>query len=136
MSKDEFGKIEINFSQKDKFVLNLNNMIEFFKNTIYQCHFQINMEIYDLNTWVLGDNSLRNNIISFNVYERKVTFVQKNISGIIEENKISQNKWLNKGGSLFYSFIFWFIIIVTIGLLILFILYLIQKNKKILNLKN
>ena len=125
MSKDEFGKIEIIFNEKNKFVLDLNNMIEFYKKSIYQCHFQINMEIYDLNTWVLGDSSLRRNIISFNIYERKITFVQ-NISGIIEDNKIAQNKWINKSGSLLYSFIFWLIIIVTIGLLILFILYLIK----------
>ena len=124
-SKDEFGKIEINFNENNKFMLDLNNMIEFYKDSIYQCHFQINMEIYDLNTWVLGDSSLRRDIISFNIYERKVTFVQ-NISGIIEDNKIAQNKWIDKGGSLLYSLIFWIIIIATIGLLILFILYLIR----------
>lgn len=125
MSKNEFGTIEINFNEKNKFVLDLNNMIEFYSYSNYQCHFQINMEVYELNTWILGDSALRRNLISFNMYEKKVTFVQ-NISGIIDDNKIAQSKWVNTAASLFYSFVFWVIIIATIGLLVLFILYLIK----------
>ena len=124
-NQNEFGKIEIHFNENNKFVMNLNDMIEFYGSSIYQCHFQITMEIYDLNTWVLGDSALRKNIISFNIFERKISFVQ-NISGIIDDNRIAQSKWTNKGGSLFYSIILWFIIIVTVALLILFILYLIR----------
>lgn len=125
LSKNEFGKIEINFDDKNKYVLNLNNMIEFYKSSNFQCHFQINMEVYDLNTWVLGDSALRRNLISFNMYERKITFIQ-NISGIIDDNKIAQNKWINKAGSFLYSIIFWIVIIATVGLIILFLLYLIR----------
>ena len=124
-SKNEFGKIELNFDNKNKFVINLNNMIEFYRNSKYQCQFQITMEIYDLNTWILGDSSLRRNLISFNMYERKISFIQ-NISGIIEDTKIGQSSWINKSGSLLYSFAYWFIILVTIGLIILFILHLFQ----------
>ena len=79
----------------------------------------------ELNTWILGDSALRRNLISFNMYEKKVTFVQ-NISGIVDDNKIAQSKWVNTAASLFYSFVFWVIIIATIGLLVLFILYLIK----------
>ena len=124
-SKNEFGRIEINFNENNKFSIDLNNMIEFYEKSNYQCHFQITMEIFELNTWVLGDSALRRNLISFNMYERKITFVQ-NISGIIDDNKIAQNKWINTTGSLFYSIIFWFIIIATIGLIILFIFYIIR----------
>lgn len=125
LKKNEFGKIEIHFDDKNKFVMNLNEMIEYYHNNNYQCHFQINMELYDLNTWVLGDSALRKNLINFNMYERKISFIQ-NISGIIDDNKIAQNKWIYKNGSWFYTLLFWFIIIVTIGLLVLFILYLIK----------
>ena len=59
------------------------------------------------------------------MYERKISFIQ-NISGIIDDNKIAQNKWIYKNGSWFYTLLFWFIIIVTIGLIVLFILYLIK----------
>ena len=83
------------------------------------------MEVYDLNTWVLGDSALRKNLISFNLYEKKITFIQ-NISGIIDDNKIAQNKWINKAGGFFYSIMFWIVIIATIGLIILFLLYLIR----------
>ena len=124
-NNNEFGKIEINFNENNKFVMNLNDMIEFYGSSIYQCHFQITMEIFELNTWVLGDSALRKNIISFNLYERKISFVQ-NISGIIDDNRIAQSKWTYKGGSLFYSITLWVIIIVTVALLILFILYLIR----------
>ena len=124
-SKNEFGRIEINFNENNKFSIDLNNMIEFYEKSNYQCHFQITMEIFELNTWVLGDSALRRNLISFNMYERKITFIQ-NISGIIDDNKIAQNKWINTTGSLFYSIIFWFIIIATIGLIILFIFYIIR----------
>ena len=125
LKKNEFGKIEIHFDDKNKFVMNLNEMIEYYQNSNYQCHFQIIMELYDLNTWVLGDSALRKNLINFNMYERKISFIQ-NISGIIDDNKIAQNKWIYKNGSWFYTLLFWFIIIVTIGLLVLFILYLIK----------
>ncbi len=125
INKNEFGKIELHFDEKNKFVMNLNEMIEFNPYSEYKCEFQITMEIFDLNTWVLGDSALRKNLISFNMYERKVSFVQ-NISGIIDDNKIGQSKWINKEGSWFYTFMFWFIIIITIGLIVLFILYLIR----------
>ena len=100
-------------------------MIEFAQLDKYRCHFQITMEKYDLNTWVLGDSSLRKNLISFNMYERKISFVQ-NISGIIDDNKISQSKWIDNGGSLLYNFVYWFIVLFTVGLIILLILYLIR----------
>lgn len=122
-SEKDFGKIEINFDNNNKFVLNLEKMINIV-NGNYKCHFQIVKEYYDLDSWILGDSALRGNLINFNFYERKISFVQ-NISGIIDDNKIARSKW-NKSGSWFYSFIFWLIILVTIGLIILFILYLIR----------
>ena len=123
-NKNEFGIIELHFDDKNKFVLNLNEMIELSPKSEYKCQFQIIMDIFDLNMWVLGDSTLRKNLISFNIYERKISFVQ-NISGIIDDNKIGQSKWFNKDGSLFYTFMFWFIIIVTVGLIILFLFHLI-----------
>jgi predicted aspartyl protease len=124
-NKNEFGKIELHFDDKNKFVLNLNEMIEFNPDSEAKCQFQITMEVFELNTWILGDSALRKNLISFNMYERKISFVQ-NISGIIDDNKIGKSKWIDNAGSFFYTFMFWFIIIVTIGLIILFILYLIR----------
>ena len=115
-NEKDFGTIEINFDENNKFVINLEKMVNII-NGNYKCHFQIVKEYYDLDFWVLGDSALRGNLISFNLYERKISFVQ-NISGIIDENKISNSKWIKKGTNLLIylaigaiSFIFIYVII-------------------------
>ena len=108
-SEKEFGKIEINFDENNKFVINLEKLIVINNNNInYKCQFQIAKEIYDLSSWVLGDSTLRGNLINFNLYERKISFVQ-NISGIIDEKKISNSKWIKSGTN--------FLIYLIIGIL-------------------
>ena len=97
-NEKEFGKIEINFDLNNKYVINLEKMINII-NGNFKCHFQIVKEYYDLDSWVLGDSALRGNLINFNMYERKISFVQ-NISGIIDENKIVKSKWIQKGTNL------------------------------------
>ena len=119
-SEKDFGKIEINFDGENKFVLNLEKMIDIVKGK-YQCHFQIVKENYDLNMWVLGDSSLRGNIINFNVYERKISFVQ-NISGIIDENKMINSKWIQKGTKLFF-YLFIALIVLTCACLLIYYLF-------------
>ena len=90
----DFGKLEIIFNKNNKFVINFEKMINIVSGN-YKCHFQIVKEYYDLSFWVLGDSALRGNLISFNLYERKISFVQ-NISGIIDEKNISKSKWIKK----------------------------------------
>jgi len=119
-SEKDFGNIEINFDKNNKFILNLEKMINIVKGT-HQCHFQIVKENYDLNMWVLGDSSLRGNIINFNVYERKISFVQ-NISGIIDENKMINSKWIQKGTKLFF-YLFIALIVLTCGCLLIYYLF-------------
>ena len=97
-NEKEFGKIEINFDLNNKYVINLEKMINIV-NGNFKCHFQIVKEYYDLDSWILGDSALRGNLINFNMYERKISFVQ-NISGIIDENKIVKSKWIQKGTNL------------------------------------
>ena len=94
----DFGKLEIIFDKNNKFVINFEKMINIVSGN-YKCHFQIVKEYYDLSFWVLGDSALRGNLISFNLYERKISFVQ-NISGIIDEKNISKSKWIKKGTNL------------------------------------
>ena len=108
-SEKDFGKIEINFDKNNKFVINLEKLIMINNNNgNYKCHFQIVKETYDLSSWVLGDSALRGNLINFNLYERKISFVQ-NISGIIDEKKISNSKWIKSGTN--------FLIYLVIGIL-------------------
>ena len=87
----------------------------------YQCHFQIVKENYDLNMWVLGDSSLRGNIINFNLYDRKISFVQ-NISGIIDDNKMINSKWIQKGTKLFF-YLFISLVILTVACLLIYYLF-------------
>ena len=107
-SEKDFGKIEINFDKNNKFIINLEKLIMINNNGNYKCHFQIVKETYDLSSWVLGDSALRGNLINFNLYERKISFVQ-NISGIIDEKKISNSKWIKRGTN--------FLIYLIIGIL-------------------
>ena len=97
-SKNEFGKIEINFDKNNVFVLNLEKMIDNIAQN--QCHFQI-VSYDEIDFWILGDSALRGKIINFNLNERKISFVQ-NISGIIDENKIAKSKWIKNSTNLFF----------------------------------
>ena len=119
-SEKDFGTIEINFDKDNKYVINLEKMIDIRKGK-YQCHFQIVKENYDLNMWVLGDSSLRGNIINFNLYDRKISFVQ-NISGIIDDNKMINSKWIQKGTKLFF-YLFISLVILTVACLLIYYLF-------------
>ena len=115
-SENEFGNIEINFDENNKFILKLENMIDIVPGT-YKCHFQIMKENYDLESWILGDSALRRNLMSFNLYERKISFVQ-NITGVIEENKMAKSKWIQRSTNIYY-----YILGVIIALICFFIIY-------------
>ena len=115
----DFGKIEIMFDKENQFVMNLEKMINII-NGNYKCHFQIVKEYYDLSFWVLGDSALRGNLISFNLYERKIGFIQ-NISGIIDEKNISKSKWIKKGTNLFLYLIIGAISFIFVCALIYFL---------------
>ena len=118
-NENEFGNVEIYFDKNNKFVLDLKNMINLVPGT-HKCHFQIMKENYDLEAWILGDSSLRKNLISFNLYERKISFIQ-NISGIIDENNIAKSKWIKNATNLFYYILG--VIILIICICIIFALF-------------
>ena len=76
----------------------------------------------DFGIWVIGDSSLRGNLFTFNMEDRKISFIQ-NISDIIDDNKIasnfiSRNNWI--GNALLWILIFGGILLVV--LLIIYIL--------------
>ena len=118
-SENEFGKIEINFDGNNKYIIDLSNLIDIAYGN-FKCHFQIVKENYDLNFWILGDSALRGNLINFNLYERKISFVQ-NISGIIDEKKMENSNWIQKGSNLLFYLIIAFIILAAICLLVYFL---------------
>ena len=119
-NEKEFGKIEINFDTNNKYIINLENLIEI-RNGNYKCHFQITKENYDLHFWILGDSALRGNLVNFNLYERKISFVQ-NISGIIDEKKMLDSKWIQRSSNLLFYLFIAFLILAAICLLVYFLL--------------
>ena len=74
-----------------------------------------------VNKWVIGDSSLRNNLVSFNMEERKISFIQ-NINQTINENKIAKSNVLIKG--LMNKKILWIgFIILIVAIIILVIIF-------------
>lgn len=109
----EFGYIELYFDSDNKFKIDLAKLIDYDKRDLFQCHFQIMEDAFEINTWVLGDSALRHSLISFDMDERKISFVQ-NIQDIIDENKLAKSSIIFKEGGFFSSILFWVIIAVII----------------------
>ena len=141
--KEKFGVlIELNFDENNKFEINLDNMKKYIEEKKYNCflgifscsyeyiyHFQIK-KISTEDCWTLGDSSLRNNLISFNILERKISFVQ-NISNIINDRKIENSKWVGNIFNKLYTyrlFRFFYNNFLMILLIILLIIFIILYN--------
>ena len=118
---NEFGDIKLFFDDKNYFEIHLNQLIKFDKKMTYQCRFQIMVDSIGVNKWVIGDSSLRNNLVSFNMEERKISFIQ-NINQTINENKIAKSNVLIKG--LMNKKILWIgFIILIVAIIILVIIF-------------
>ena len=118
-SEKDFGNMKIYFDEENYFLINFEDLIDYNRNFRYQCHFKILMSNLEFGMWVIGDSSLRGNLITFNMKERKINFVQ-NISEIIDDNKISRSKIFQ--GRL-NSFWIWIIIIIGILAIVAIIYY-------------
>ena len=115
-STKEFGDIKIFFDENNFYRINFEDIIEYNQNFRYQCHFQMLVDKIDFGIWVIGDSSLRGNLFTFNMEDRKISFIQ-NISDIIDDNKIasnfiSKNNWI--GNALLWILIFGGILLVVL----------------------
>ena len=97
-STKEFGNIKIYFDKKNYYQINLEDLIEYNKNYRYQCSFQMLVDRIDFGIWVIGDSALRSSLITFNMLERKISFVQ-NINKIIDDNKLAKSIFNNNNKS-------------------------------------
>ena len=121
-STKEFGEIKIFFNENNFYRINFEDIIEYYQNYRYQCHFQMLVDKIDFGIWVIGDSSLRGSLITFNMEDRKISFIQS-INDVIDDNKISsnfigKNNWI--GNALLWILIFGGILLVV--LLIIYIL--------------
>ena len=122
-SAKEFGNIKIFFDENNFYQINFEDIIQYNHRFRYQCHFQMLVDKIDFGIWVIGDSSLRNNLITFNMDERKISFVQ-NITDIIDDNKIANNFF--KKNNWISNALFWIFIIGGILLVVLLIIYILK----------
>jgi len=118
--KGSFGNIILYFNEENEYIINLDDIIKkieknlwektkaffsevFFSEVDYDCLFKIAKNKED--DWIIGIASLKKTLISFNMDERKISFVQ-NIKEIINNKKIENSYWINKNHFLYKLFNF------------------------------
>ena len=119
-SPNDFGKIKLNIQGYSYFNISLPDVINYYPNFAYQCYFQIMVDVFDLNTWILGDSAMRSSLITFNMHSRKISWVQtkERFDEIALANSISNRK---------EGFSFWWLIIGAITIIAIGgIIYLIK----------
>ena len=61
---------------EEQYNITLNKMIDYYPYERYQCHFQIIVDVFGLNIWLLGDSALRASLITFNMNTKQIKWVQ------------------------------------------------------------
>ena len=127
-NKNNFGEISLNLGNNNYFNIKFENIIDYNKDLTYQCHFHIIVDVFDIGTWILGDSALKSSLISFNINEREIKFVQ-NLKEQLNNIMISKSTVLNNNDNNSYwttfSIIYWLLGIVFIFMIISVIVYLI-----------
>lgn len=92
-SPNDFGKIQLKIEGYSYYNISLPDVINYYPNFAYQCYFQIMVDVFDLNTWILGDSAMRSSLITFNMNLRKISWVQtkERFDEIALANSISNN---------------------------------------------
>jgi len=93
-SPRDFGSIYLNFAT-GKFVIDFESIIDYMPSSEYQCRFQIILDLFNFDTWILGDSVLRYSFITFDMEKREVSFLQ-NAGMITDSNIIGADKASNK----------------------------------------
>ena len=120
-SEKDFGNIKIYFDEENYYQINFEDLIDYKQNYVFQCRFKMLVDKINFGTWVIGDSSLRSSLITFNMQERKISFIQ-NISKIIDDNKIAKSILINQ--SLISSTLFWILIIIGVLVVLIAIIYI------------
>ena len=113
-------EIKLNIEGYSYFNISLPDVINYYPNFAYQCYFQIMVDVFDLNTWILGDSAMRSSLITFNMRSRKISWVQtkQRFDEVALANSIANRK---------EGFSFWWLIIGAITIIAIGgIIYLIK----------
>lgn len=84
-SPTDFGSIYLNFAT-GKFIIDFESIIDYMPSSEYQCRFQIILDLFNFDTWILGDSVLRYSFITFDMEKREISFLQN--SGMITDSNI------------------------------------------------
>ena len=77
-------------------------MIDYYPYERYQCHFQIIVDVFGLNIWLLGDSALRASLITFNMNTKQIKWVQT--KNRFDEMQLANSAMVNNHDTLFASF--------------------------------
>jgi hypothetical protein len=74
-----------------KFTIKMENLIEYYPTLSFPCRFELLVDIFMLDSWILGDSVLRDSLITFDMQNRQVGWVQE-IDRISDSFIVSQNQ--------------------------------------------
>jgi hypothetical protein len=93
-SPQNFDDIEL-IIDGQKFIIRTDDIIQFYPTLEYQCRFEIIVDIFMLDGWILGDSVLRYTLITFDMDKRTVGYIQEmdklNDEDIIGNIKVKPN---------------------------------------------
>lgn len=78
------------------FKLNLDNsqLISYEPIYEYQCRFQILIDLNMFDSWILGDNALRGVLLSYDLQDKKISFIKADVPKEITINDNNQNNYI------------------------------------------
>jgi cathepsin D len=78
-SPRDFDDIRLNLqnsAMSSEFYIKVENLIQYFPSTSYQCKFEILIDIFMMDAWILGDSVLRDSLLTFDMQKRQIGWVQ------------------------------------------------------------
>jgi hypothetical protein len=92
----DFGSIYMNFENGNKFVIDFESIIDYIPGNEYECAFQVIIEIFGMDTWILGDSVLRYTFLTFDMENKQISFLQNALQ--ITDSEIKGENNLNENG--------------------------------------
>jgi hypothetical protein len=124
-SPRDFDDIVIYFNQETKLNIKTENIIDFFPTQEYQCRFQVIIDIFMLDTWILGDSVLRDSLITFDMENKQIGWIQdvNHLSTLLADRDLKNSKEST------YNYL-WIGLIVVLVISISFFVYSLTKCSK------
>ena len=128
-SEYEFGSFSIYLGFGNFFNISFSDIIDYNSKNTFQCHFQIMVDVFDIKTWILGDSALRSTLISFNIEEREIKFIQ-NVNRMFNQDNlaVSASDYIEKLNQSYYHLIYWLLGIFVLLIIVFIILYYVNSN--------